>query len=118
MSHYYQENPKTPSDRKEISCRFNGVNFTFQSDSDVFSKRKIDFGTALLLDSVIRDLKAGGIRGGRLLDLGCGYGAIGIVLQRVFTKMEVILSDINKRAVSLARENARDNSAERVRIIS
>ena len=116
MPHYFDENPKTASDRHEIACRFNGVNFSLLSDSDVFSKKQVDFGTSLLLNTAIVDLKARGVHEGRLLDLGCGYGVVGVVMQRAFHKMDVVLSDVNQRALALARENAKRNYVERVAV--
>ena len=117
MSHYFHENPQSVSDKREIACRFNGIKFYFTSDSDVFSKKQIDFGTSLLLDTVIAEEKNRGRVHGRLLDLGCGYGVIGVVMQRAFHHMEVLMADLNKRALSLSRENAKRNSVERVKIV-
>lgn len=117
MAHYYDENPSTPSDRRELEGRFHGINFRFTSDSNVFSKKQIDFGTSLLLDTALRITTEAKVRTGRVLDLGCGYGVIGVVMKRSFPAMDVTMADINARAVELSRENARANGAGFVQVI-
>lgn len=111
MSHYYSSQPITPSEPKSVEVRINGQNFLFMTDSGVFSKNKIDFGTKLLIETAIADLKGQGTKSGRLLDLGCGYGVIGIVMKRVFPAMEVVLCDVNQRALDLCTINAKQNFA-------
>ncbi len=110
MAHYYDSNPETPSDRHSVEYRKNGVNFLFTTDSDVFSKRGIDFGTDLLLTAMIDDIKSSGEKPPvDFLDLGCGYGVVGIVMKSVFKGMNVTQVDKNERAIGLSRENAREN---------
>lgn len=118
MAHYFEENPTSPSDPKLLEARFHGIDFFFSSDSDVFSKKQIDFGTKLLLDTAILDLHTRCIKKGRVLDLGCGYGVIGITMKRVFPAMDVVMADINQRALALAKENARTNHSPFVTIVS
>jgi len=117
MAHYFDENPTTPSGPKTIEARFHGIDFVFTSDSAVFSKKQIDFGTKLLLDTAILDLHTRCIKKGRLLDMGCGYGVIGITMKRVFPAMDVVLADINQRALTLAQENAKSNHSPFVTIL-
>lgn len=118
MAHYFEENPTTPSDPKSISLRVHGIDFVFTSDADVFSKKKVDFGTTLLLETATADLHHRCIRKGRLLDLGCGYGVIGITMKRVFPAMDVVMADINQRALALTAENAKTNHCPYVSIVS
>lgn len=80
-----------------------GHAFTFRTDSGVFSRGELDRGTELLLEA----LMVGPCE--LVLDLGCGYGAIGIVAARLSEGGRVILSDVNERAVALARENVASN---------
>jgi len=117
MAHYFDENPTTPSGPRELTARFHGIDFVFTSDSDVFAKKHIDFGTKLLLDTAILDLHTRCIRQGRLLDLGCGYGVIGITMKRVFPAMDVVMADINQRAAALASENAKANHCPYISIV-
>lgn len=109
MAQYFEENPSTPSEPREIEARFHGIDFFFRTDSSVFSKRQIDFGTKLLLDTVILDLFTRCVKKARLLDLGCGYGVVGIVMKRVFPAYDVTMADINQRALGLAGDNMKAN---------
>ena len=112
MAHYYDENPQVESDRRVIQSRMHGMDFFFTTDSDVFSKKFLDFGSRTLLEAAIADLTECEKKKGKLLDLGCGYGPIGIIMKRVFPSMEVTMVDINNRALELARENAETNSVK------
>ncbi|MBP5491802.1 MAG: class I SAM-dependent methyltransferase [Clostridiales bacterium] len=116
MAHYYEENPQGESDRRVVQARMNGIDFFFQTDSEVFSKKFLDFGSRVLLETAIEDLKETNRKKGRLLDLGCGYGPIGIIMKRVFPSMEVTMVDINLRALDLARENAVTNGVKCVEV--
>ena len=118
MAHYFEENPTTQSDQRTITLRVHGIDFVFTSDADVFSKKQVDFGTRLLLETAIGDLFTRCIRKGRLLDLGCGYGVIGVTMKRVFPAMDVVMADINQRALALTAENAKTNHCPYVSIVS
>ena len=119
MAHYFDPNPDGPSERKTVSARFHGIDFVYTTDSDVFSRQHVDFGTNLLVRTVIEDFVKDGIPGdGSLLDLGCGYGVIGIAMKRVFPALHVTMADINARAVELATENAKTNHTPYVRILT
>lgn len=117
MKHYFSDKPETPSDRSRIETRIHGIDLCFVTDAQVFSKKHIDFGTRLMLDTAIVDIGARGIGRGRLLDLGCGYGTVGIAMKRVFPPMEIVMVDINERATGLARENAELNHSSHVSIL-
>jgi len=108
MAHYFDENPQTEHKTAEFQVRLSGIDFTFQTDSSVFSRQRLDFGSQLLLETVSKDIKPYG----RLLDLGCGYGPVGIVMKRLFPALEVVLCDVNARALELSRSNARRNHAQ------
>ncbi|MEM2874019.1 MAG: methyltransferase [Candidatus Nanoarchaeia archaeon] len=98
--HYYAEKPKTKYVKYMIRDRIRGFDVIFKSASGVFSAKKIDKASQLLIEKA--DLPT---EGGRLLDLGCGYGVLGIVAAKACPQCEVVLTDINKRAVKLAKEN-------------
>ena len=113
MAHYYDSVPDTPSERRTIEYRANGMNFRFVTDTNVFSRSEIDKGSDLLINSVIEDIKERGAKKGeRLLDLGCGYGPVGIVMKSVFMAFEVTQVDVNSRAVELSKENAERNNVK------
>ena len=74
MAQYF-ENVNLPSNIEEFSTLFNGKEFRFKTDNGVFSKEKLDFGTRVLLENLpLKDMH------GDILDLGCGYGVVSIIL--------------------------------------
>ncbi|MGT2934740.1 class I SAM-dependent methyltransferase [Streptococcus castoreus] len=102
---YYDENPNSIHDIHELKVTLLNYPFTFLTDSGVFSKKMIDFGSQVLLNTL--DFS----RNERVLDLGCGYGPLGISLAKV-QGVQATLVDINNRAVDLARKNASNNQVE------
>jgi len=108
--HYFSSRPSSPEKRGLIRCRLQGMEFEFVTSSGVFSHRRIDPGTRLLIDSM--ELP----EAGRLLDMGCGYGPIGIVAARVNPGLEVWMTELNERAVGLAEENLIRNGVENAQV--
>ena len=101
--HYFAAQPKSEVRLGLIQTHLRGIRFAFLTSSSVFSKRQIDKGTRLLIENMILPEK------GCILDLGCGYGAIGIAAATFNPNSHVIMTDINKRAVNLAKENLERN---------
>ena len=99
--HYFTDNSDLPADRREHSFSFSNQVFTFTTDLGVFSKSGVDQGTELLLNAVCRNPVSGSV-----LDLGCGYGTVGVVVKTLFPECAVTCVDINPRAVELAQLNA------------
>lgn len=99
---YYTENPNSKHELKEIDVNLLGETFHFLTDSGVFSKKMVDYGSQVLLNSL--DFK----REKTLLDVGCGYGPLGISLAKAYS-LEVTMVDINRRALDLAKVNAEKN---------
>jgi 16S rRNA (guanine1207-N2)-methyltransferase len=97
--HYFTEKPSSSTDRQRIRVSVRGVEREFWTDSSVFSKRGLDFGTRLLLDKVSLPAEA------QAVDLGCGYGPIVAILASVYPNSQWIAVDINERALALAEEN-------------
>lgn len=114
MSHYFDENPQVEHRPRMIEARVNGIDFSFETDSGVFSQTQLDYGSRLMLETVI---EAEGKASGRLLDLGCGYGVVGIVLKRVWPALNVVMCDVNNRALKLARHNAKVNHTQYIDIL-
>jgi len=112
MAHYFDETPDAKTDRRMIDYRVDGTNFTFVTDSNVFSRNEVDFGSSLLIEELIRDCREDGRDSGNFLDLGCGVGVVGIVFKYKFMRFEVTGVDLNSRAVSLANENASSNGVK------
>ncbi|MBF7093826.1 class I SAM-dependent methyltransferase [Streptococcus sp. HF-1907] len=99
---YYTENPDAAHDIHDLRVSLLGEDFQFYSDAGVFSKKMIDFGSQVLLNALEVD------NGKKLLDLGCGYGPLGISLVKVH-QLDVTMVDINNRAIELAKKNAERN---------
>ena len=96
--HYYTENPTSAHDEREIAARALGNDLRFITDSGVFSRDGLDRGTEVLLNA-LPELK------GRVLDLGCGWGAVGVALGKRYPGLEIVMTDVNRRAVELSRRN-------------
>lgn len=110
MPHYFDQSPVSEHKPGRIETRVGGVDLSFQTDSGVFSKNQLDFGTRLLIETVLEENRQSGhAMHGALLDLGCGYGAVGISFKRLFPALQVVMVDINTRAADLARINAAEN---------
>ena len=103
MAHYFT-NEELESKEIKTKCNINDNIFTFITDNGVFSKKGLDFGTRSLLAN-LKDIK------GDILDFGCGYGPIGIYTKKTFD-CNVDMVDINKRAINLAKKNAKENNVD------
>ena len=104
MEHYFTNNSDLKSDFRTINYEYAEDTITFTSDLGVFSKDKIDFGSRLLVENYLKK----GLPNVDLLDVGCGYGFIGLTLAK-FKNTNSTLIDINKRAVHLAEMNIKNN---------
>ena len=101
MSYYFTSNNGKEPNRKKIRFRFLANMETFISDDGVFSKDTLDFGSRVLLEYLVKEpLK------GKVLDLGCGIGYIGILLKKYIPEIELTMVDVNETAVQLAQENS------------
>lgn len=107
MSHYYSENQDVPHSRKEVSFRFLDIHINLITDSGVFSKDHLDPGSKLLLQHISQQFNKQ-----TFCDAGCGYGAIGITVKKIFPECSVTMFDINQRAVETAIENCKSNNVQ------
>src|SRR5690625_2374267 len=107
--HYFSEQPQSKSAPKTWRSHLRGNSFLFTSDVGVFSKHAIDFGTRLLIEHFKEPRITGDI-----LDLGCGYGPIGISLAHSFQHRHIVMADVNERAIMLAKQNTKNNDVENV----
>ncbi len=98
MSYYFTNDNTLTSKVKKINVIINNLPFSFYTDNGVFSKKGLDFGTRTLLENLL-EIK------GNVLDIGCGYGPIGIYIAKKY-KVSVDMIDINKRSLELASKNA------------
>ena len=107
MSQYF-ENVDLPSNIEEFQTTILGKPFKFKTDNGVFSKEKLDFGTRVLIENIpLKELK------GDILDLGCGYGVVSIILAN-FTNCSYDAVDVNKRALHLAKKNKELNYVDNI----
>ena len=102
---YYAEDPDATHDIHELRVELLGQKMTFLTDAGVFSKKMVDFGSQLLLKCLEVN------QGETVLDLGCGYGPLGLSLAKAYG-VQATMVDINNRALDLARQNAERNKVE------
>ncbi|MEO4055276.1 class I SAM-dependent methyltransferase [Solibacillus sp. CAU 1738] len=109
--HYYSNKPQTDSKPRRWKFTLLGFEFVFETDAGVFSKSEVDFGSRVLIDAFEMPEISG-----VLLDVGCGYGPIGLSLAKAYPERIVHMMDINTRAVALAEKNAQVNGIQNVQI--
>lgn len=109
--HYYSERPDVKSDPKNWTFRLRNHEFKFTSDSGVFSKKEVDFGSRLLIEEFVSPEASG-----HYLDVGCGYGPIGIALAKENPERSILMVDINERALELTKENAKKNGVSNIEV--
>ncbi len=102
MPQYFEYDASLAPDRRSFSYYFGSERFAFQSDSGLFSAGHMDEGTNALLHCVAPFT-------GSLLDLGCGWGGVGVVLGRLYTPAAITMADINPKALELAQLNCEAN---------
>ena len=109
--HYYTAEPVSGHDERRFTEVILGNALSFVTDAGVFSRDGLDRGTEVLLDA-LPELS------GRVLDLGCGWGAIGVTLALRYPEAQLVMSDVNERAVGLARRNLALNGARGEVVVS
>lgn len=102
---YYTAAPSSES--RPVPCAFpyRGHGMNFMTDAGVFSKGELDQGTRLLIDALPEMT-------GDVLDLGCGWGAIGVSLAKANPDCRVVMADVNRRALQLSRDNLERNKTQ------
>ena len=105
----YFENSQLPSRIVKTKAKVLGNDFIFCTDNGVFSKDGLDFGSRLLLESIPLEAV-----GGKVLDMGCGYGVLGIVLNKILS-CEVDMVDVNLRALHLCDLNIKENKCTNIK---
>lgn len=109
MDHYFNQNPTTEKEIYKFDWNIGEERFYFYTSNSVFSKSGMDFGSMLLVETVNKENEK---FKGSILDLGCGYGPIGVILARLLNKSTVTMSDVNERALELCLMNAKENKVE------
>jgi len=101
MRHYFISSEHNAEDYFEFKQIFQNKEYVFKSCADVFSKNQLDYGSLVLVKTVLENRE---IFGGKIMDMCCGYGTIAILLDG-FLNAEFYLSDINETAIELAKMN-------------
>ena len=111
MSHYYVNDNNLKSDKHLVTYTYKGSVVKYNADNGVFSKERVDFGTNVLLNA-LPDIEDGA----RVLDVGCGYGVIGIAMAKANKLVDVEMVDVNERAIALTEENIKLNSIKNAKV--
>lgn len=114
MSHYYDENPEVESKEELFTYSYDNHDLELVTDAGVFSKGKIDFGSDLLVKTFLKTYPPGPTK--NIIDVGCGYGPIGLMIAKVSPHHEVTMVDVNQRALNLSRKNKKRNRIENVEV--
>lgn len=104
--HYYTEKPACELKQRKIKATLRQKEFEFYTGSGVFSIKRVDPATELLINNARINLKD------RVLDMCAGYGPVGIAVKKTFPETEVFMTDVNQRAIELAKKNARINNVK------
>jgi 16S rRNA G1207 methylase RsmC len=110
VEHYFASAPKSQERFGLVRTRLCGKPFEFLTASSVFSKKKVDLGTRVLIEAMVLP------ETGFVLDIGCGYGAVGIAAAKFKPNLRVVMSDVNARAVSLAKRNVSLNRVKNTKV--
>lgn len=106
---YFTANPNSEHHFQNFDFELLGNNLHFTTDSGVFSKSTVDFGTRTMLDALDKTT----LTDGKVLDLGTGYGPVGIAIAKKYQR-QVDMVDVNERALALARQNAVNNGVDQL----
>lgn len=109
--HYFSRQPQAASEPVELAATVRGVRLSLLSDRGVFSHGQVDRGTRVLAETMQLPPH------GEVLDLGCGYGVLGLVVAKLSPEVHITLVDVNERAVALAEENLRRNNITNAEVI-
>lgn len=109
LEHYFTNNPNLKSELRKLTYNYKDVHFEFFSDNGVFSKNKVDFASKLLVETFLDTTRD--VRDFKMLDVGCGYGFLGIVISKILN-VDIELVDVNKRALHLSERNIKLNEVK------
>ena len=110
--HYYTASPESAHEERSFRTVFAGRTLAFDTDAGVFSKQHVDPGSELLCKALPEDIS------GKVLDMGCGWGAMTVMTLARFPKCEVTMADVNERALALAVSNVKKNFMQAQAVLS
>ena len=109
--YYYTNNPTSEHEERRFTSVLMGRTLAFETDAGVFSKQHIDPGSEILCKS-LPELH------GRVLDMGCGWGAMTVMALARFPALDVTMADVNERALDLAVRNVQKNGMQAKAVLS
>lgn len=116
MEQYFTQNPTTEKEIYKFDWNVGKEVFNFYTSNSVFSKKGVDFGSMLLIETILNENKD---FCKSILDLGCGYGPLGVIAAKTLKNSFVTMCDVNERALELSMMNAKENKVDdRIRIIA
>jgi len=116
MEQYFTENPTTEKEIYKFEWNVGKEVLYFYTSNSVFSKKGVDFGSMLLVETILNENEN---FSGSILDLGCGYGPLGIIVAKKLRKSFVTMCDVNERSLELSRMNAKENKVDdRIKVIA
>lgn len=116
-NYYYSENPDVVHQERQWNFNLLDNELHFITDNGVFSKRTVDFGSRTLL-SALKKAQLLDRSSGTLLDVGCGYGPLGLAIAKRYPQLKVDMTDVNQLALELAKRNAKLNNIDNVKIFA
>lgn len=109
---YYAENPTSQHDEHVVDYRVNDIDLKFTTDAGVFSKMRVDYGSGVL----IKKMADVNFPSNNILDVGTGYGPLGLFAAKFWPTQTVEMVDVNQRGLDLAKKNAELNHIDNVTI--
>ena len=113
MGHYFENNPPETIKEYTVTYTLQGRSFSLIASSGIFAKKDLDVGSRLLINVLLQDTLSG-----TCLDLGCGYGPVGLTLASLNPNLTLTLADVNERAVIDARHNAQRLGLTNLQIVT
>lgn len=109
---YFEQNPSSRHDERYIDVNYKGIKFIFKTDAGVFSKNQLDFGSRVLLDTMIEENLL--TNQALVAEFGSGYGPISIILSKLYQVARFTAVELNQRASLLSQENAHLNKVSNI----
>ena len=110
--HYFTDQPTSPSQPREMTVTLRGRQYRFATDAGVFSRQGVDLATRTLINALPLPFR------GEVLDWGCGYGPIGVVIAAESPEARVLMAELNPRAADLARQSLKLNHLANARVVA
>lgn len=110
--HYFTSRPNAEKNEKLLEVNLKGNRLKLFTDAGVFSKDRVDFGSQVMIEAINTAV----FPNNKVLDMGCGYGPVGLSLGKAFPELVIEMVDVNERALELARKSAEVNQIDNVTV--